>query len=116
MNRKEQIYQLEKDWSENPRWENVERPYSAKDVVDLRGQVNVEYTLARRGAEKFWDLLQKDEPVSALGAVTGNQAIQQVQAGMKAIYCSGWQVAADNNTSDTMYPDQSLYPIHSVPK
>ena len=78
MNRKEQIYQLEKDWSENPRWENVERPYSAKDVVDLRGQVNVEYTLARRGAEKFWDLLQKDEPVSALGAVTGNQAIQQV--------------------------------------
>ena len=116
MNKREQIYQLEKDWNENPRWEEVTRPYSAKDVVDLRGQVYVEHTLAKNGANKFWDLLQKDEPVSALGAVTGNQAIQQVQAGMKSIYCSGWQVAADNNTSDTMYPDQSLYPIHSVPK
>ena len=116
MSKKEQIYQLEKDWNENPRWEEVTRPYSAKDVVDLRGQVNVEYTLAKNGANKFWDLLQKDEPICALGAVTGNQAIQQVQAGMKSIYCSGWQVAADNNTSDTMYPDQSLYPIHSVPK
>jgi len=116
MNKREQIYQLEKDWNENPRWEEVTRPYSAKDVVDLRGQVNVEHTLAKNGAEKFWDLLQKDEPICALGAVTGNQAIQQVQAGMKSIYCSGWQVAADNNTSDTMYPDQSLYPIHSVPK
>ena len=116
MNKREQIYQLEKDWNENPRWEEVTRPYSAKDVVDLRGQVNVEHTLAKNGAEKFWNLLQKDEPICALGAVTGNQAIQQVQAGMKSIYCSGWQVAADNNTSDTMYPDQSLYPIHSVPK
>ena len=116
MNKREQIYQLEKDWNENPRWEEVTRPYSAKDVVDLRGQVNVEHTLAKNGANKFWDLLQKDEPICALGAVTGNQAIQQVQAGMKSIYCSGWQVAADNNTSDTMYPDQSLYPIHSVPK
>ena len=116
LTREEQIYQLERDWSENPRWKDVTRPYSAKEVVDLRGQVNVEYTLAKNGAEKFWDLLQKDEPVSALGAVTGNQAIQQVQAGMKSIYCSGWQVAADNNTSDTMYPDQSLYPVHSVPK
>ena len=116
MNRRDQTYQLEKDWNENTRWKNVTRPYSAKDVVDLRGRVNIEYTLAKNGAEKFWDLLQKDEPVSALGAVTGNQAIQQVQAGMKSIYCSGWQVAADNNTSDTMYPDQSLYPMHSVPK
>ena len=116
MNRKEQIYQLEKDWSENPRWENVERPYSAKDVVNLRGQVNVKHTLAKNGAENFWNLLQSNKPVSALGALTGNQAIQQVQAGLKAIYCSGWQVAADNNTSDTMYPDQSLYPMHSVPK
>ena len=116
MNKREQIYQLEKDWNENPRWEEVTRPYSAKDVVDLRGQVNVEHTLAKNGANKFWELLQKDEPICALGAVTGNQAIQQVQAGMKSIYCSGWQVAADNNTSDTMYPDQSLYPIHSVPK
>ena len=86
MNKREQIYQLEKDWNENPRWEEVTRPYSAKDVVDLRGQVNVEHTLAKNGAEKFWDLLQKDEPICALGAVTGNQAIQQVQAGMKSIY------------------------------
>ena len=116
MTRKEQIYELEKDWNENPRWENTERPYSAKDVVNLRGQVNVEYTLAKIGAEKFWNLLNEDKPVSALGAITGNQAIQQVQAGIQAIYCSGWQVAADNNTSDTMYPDQSLYPMHSVPK
>jgi isocitrate lyase len=116
MNRSDQIYQLEKDWGENPRWEHAERPYSAKEVVNLRGQLNVEYTLAKNGANKFWDLLQKDTPVSALGALTGNQAIQQVQAGLQAIYCSGWQVAADNNTSDTMYPDQSLYPMHSVPK
>ena len=116
MNRSDQIYQLEKDWSENPRWEHVKRPYSAEEVVNLRGQLNVEYTLAKNGAEKFWNLLQKDTPVSALGALTGNQAIQQVQAGLQAIYCSGWQVAADNNTSDTMYPDQSLYPMHSVPK
>ena len=116
MNRSDQIYQLEKDWGENPRWEHVKRPYSAEEVVNLRGQLNVEYTLAKNGANKFWNLLQKDTPVSALGALTGNQAIQQVQAGLQAIYCSGWQVAADNNTSDTMYPDQSLYPMHSVPK
>ena len=116
MNRNDQIYQLEKDWNENPRWENTKRPYTAKDVINLRGQLNVEYTLAKKGSQKFWNLLQEDTPVSALGALTGNQAIQQVQAGLKAIYCSGWQVAADNNTSDTMYPDQSLYPMHSVPK
>jgi isocitrate lyase len=85
-------------------------------VINLRCSVNIEHTLAKKGAEKFWNLLQSSEPVCALGAVTGNQAIQEVQAGLKAIYCSGWQVAGDNNTAGTMYPDQSLYPVDSVPK
>ena len=116
MNRQEQIIQLEKDWNENPRWEGIERPYSAQEVINLRCSVNIEHTLAKKGAEKFWNLLQSSEPVCALGAVTGNQAIQEVQAGLKAIYCSGWQVAGDNNTAGTMYPDQSLYPVDSVPK
>ena len=116
MNRQEQIMQLEKDWNENSRWEGIKRPYSAQEVINLRCSVNIEYTLAKKGAEKFWNLLQSGEPVCALGAVTGNQAIQEVQAGLKAIYCSGWQVAGDNNTAGTMYPDQSLYPVDSVPK
>ncbi len=116
MNRQAQIKQLEKDWNENSRWEGIIRPYSAKEVINLRCSVNIEYTLAKKGAEQFWNLLQSGEPVSALGAVTGNQAIQEVQAGLKAIYCSGWQVAGDNNTAGTMYPDQSLYPVDSVPK
>ena len=116
MNRQEQIIQLEKDWNENPRWEGIERPYSAQEVINLRCSVNIEHTLAIKGAEKFWNLLQSSEPVCALGAVTGNQAIQEVQAGLKAIYCSGWQVAGDNNSAGTMYPDQSLYPVDSVPK
>ena len=116
MNRQEQIKQLEKDWNENSRWEGITRPYSAQEVINLRCSVNIEYTLAKKGAEKFWNLLQSGEPVCALGAVTGNQAIQEVQAGLKAIYCSGWQVAGDNNTAGTMYPDQSLYPVDSVPK
>ena len=116
MNRQEQIIQLEKDWNENSRWEGIKRPYSAEEVINLRCSVNIEYTLAKKGAEKFWNLLQSGEPVCALGAVTGNQAIQEVQAGLKAIYCSGWQVAGDNNTAGTMYPDQSLYPVDSVPK
>ena len=116
MNRQEQIIQLEKDWNENSRWEGIKRPYSAQEVINLRCSVNIEYTLAKKGAEKFWNLLQSGEPVCALGAVTGNQAIQEVQAGLKAIYCSGWQVAGDNNTAGTMYPDQSLYPVDSVPK
>tara|TARA_Y100001970_G_C14210575_1_gene846634 strand:- start:548 stop:1837 length:1290 start_codon:yes stop_codon:yes gene_type:complete len=116
MNRSEQIQKLEKDWTINPRWEGMRRPYSAEEVVNLRSSLNIEYTLAKKGAEKFWDLLQSNEPVCALGAVTGNQAIQEVQAGLKAIYCSGWQVAGDNNTAGTMYPDQSLYPVDSVPK
>ena len=116
MNKVDQIKALEQDWESSPRWNGVKRPYSAEEVVKLRGSVNIEYTLAKRGAEKFWELLQKNEPVCALGAVTGNQAIQEVQAGLNAIYCSGWQVAGDNNSAGSMYPDQSLYPVDSVPK
>jgi isocitrate lyase len=116
MSRAAQIKELEKDWAGNPRWTGVKRDYSAADVVRLRGSVQIEYTLARRGAEKLWELVHGDEPLSALGAVTGNQAIQEVQAGLKAIYCSGWQVAGDGNSAGQMYPDQSLYPVDSVPK
>lgn len=113
---------LEKDWAENPRWENVTRTYSADDVVRLRGSIKRENTLARRGAERLWDLVNggaqekfgKDY-VNCLGALTGGQAVQQVKAGVQAIYLSGWQVAADNNSGMTMYPDQSLYPVDSVP-
>ena len=114
--RDKMIASLKKDWKENPRWQGVERPYSAEEVVKLKGSVSIEHTLAKQGAQKFWDYLMQDEVVCALGALTGNQAIQEIQAGMKAIYCSGWQVAADNNSSGTMYPDQSLYPVDSVPK
>ena len=110
------IAKLKKDWQENPRWKGIKRPYTAEEVVKLKGSIDIEHTLAKQGAEKFWDYLMQDEVVCALGALTGNQAIQEVQAGMKAIYCSGWQVAADNNSSGTMYPDQSLYPVDSVPK
>ena len=118
MSMKEVIKQkIEKDWAENPRWDGIERPYSADEVVNLKGSVNIEYTLAKNGANKFWDMLTTTtKPISALGALTGNQAIQEVQAGMKAIYCSGWQVAGDNNSAGAMYPDQSLYPVDSVPK
>ncbi|MCS6873334.1 MAG: isocitrate lyase [Pyrinomonadaceae bacterium] len=113
---KEEIKELERDWQENPRWEGITRPYSAEDVVRLRGSLRIEYTLARKGAERLWKLLKEEEFVSALGALTGSQAIQQVQAGLKAIYCSGWQVAADANVAGQMYPDQSLYPANSVPE
>ena len=106
--RQEQIQALEKDWAENPRWEGVKRPYSAEDVVRLRGSVQIEHTLARRGAEKLWDLLKTEPFVNTLGALTGNQAMQQVKAGLKAIYLSGWQVAGDANLAGEMYPDQSL--------
>lgn len=106
---------LQKEWETNPRWEGVKREYSAEDVIRLRGSVDIEYTLARRGAEKLWKLLHEEDYVHALGALTGNQAIQQVKAGLKAIYLSGWQVAADANLSGHMYPDQSLYPANSVP-
>jgi isocitrate lyase len=107
--------QITLDWKNNDRWNRVERPYSAEDVVRLRGTVQVEYTLARRGAERLWRAMNERPYVNALGALTGNQAMQQVKAGLQAIYLSGWQVAADANTAGTMYPDQSLYPVDSVP-
>ena len=116
MNREQQIRQLETEWAENPRWKGVKRDYSAADVVKLRGTVQIEYTLARLGSEKLWNYVHEDEPLCALGALTGNQAIQEVQAGLRAIYCSGWQVAGDGNSAGEMYPDQSLYPVDSVPK
>lgn len=116
MNKKEQIQKLESEWADSPRWKGIRRDYSAEDVVNLRGSVLVEYTLARLGAEKMWRLVNQEKPLCALGALTGNQAIQEIQAGLKAIYCSGWQVAGDGNSSGQMYPDQSLYPVDSVPK
>ncbi len=115
MTRQEQVNQLIADWATNPRWKHTVRPYTAEDVVKLRGSVNVEYTLARNGAEKLWKGLHGEGPVTGLGALTGNQAIQEVQAGLNAIYVSGWQVAGDANTAETMYPDQSLYPVDAVP-
>ncbi len=111
----DQAKQLSQDWATNPRWKGVTRPYSAEDVVRLRGSVMIEHTLATRGAEKLWKLVNEEDFVPCLGAVTGGQAVQQVKAGIKAIYLSGWQVAADGNTSETMYPDQSLYAVNSVP-
>src|SRR6266849_2957156 len=106
---------LNYDWATNQRWKGVERPYTAEDVLRLRGSIQIEHTLARMGAERLWELLQTEPYVNALGAMTGNQAVQQVQAGLKAIYVSGWQVAADANNAGQMYPDQSLYPADSVP-
>jgi isocitrate lyase len=106
---------LEKAWADDPRWQGIERPYSAKDVVRLRGSLQIDYTLAKHGADKFWNYLQDEDWVCALGALTGNQAVQQVRAGLKGIYVSGWQVAADANNAGEMYPDQSLYPADSVP-
>lgn len=114
----QQVDELKKDWAENPRWKGVKRPYSAEDVVRLRGSVQPEHTLARRGAEKLWALVNgeaKKGYVNCMGALTGGQALQQAKAGIEAIYLSGWQVAADANTGETMYPDQSLYPYDSVP-
>jgi len=116
MSRKQQVSQLQSDWADSPRWKGIERKYSAEEVVKLRGTVLVEHTLARLGAEKLWRLINQEKPLCALGALTGNQAIQEVQAGLKAIYCSGWQVAGDGNSAGEMYPDQSLYPVDSVPK
>jgi isocitrate lyase len=109
------VAQLEHDWATNPRWKGVERPYSAADVVRLRGSVTVEHTLAREGAERLWSLLGSEDYVNALGAMTGGQAVEMVKAGLKAIYLSGWQVAADANLSEQVYPDQSLYAANSVP-
>ncbi|WKB55255.1 isocitrate lyase [Eleftheria terrae] len=116
MTREQQAAALEKDWAENPRWKGIKRGYSAADVVRLRGSVQIEHTLAKRGSEKLWQLVNTEPFVNALGALTGNQAMQQVKAGLKAIYLSGWQVAGDANLAGEMYPDQSLYPANSVPQ
>ncbi|MFA5860292.1 MAG: isocitrate lyase [Candidatus Thermoplasmatota archaeon] len=107
--------ELTRDWSTNPRWRGVKRDYAAHDVVRLRGSIPIEYTIARYGAERLWHLLQHEPWVGALGCVTGMQAVQSVKAGLKAIYLSGWQTAADNNLASQTYPDQSLYPVNSVP-
>ncbi|KMZ43479.1 MULTISPECIES: isocitrate lyase [Bacillales] len=115
VNKQEAIQQVEQSW-QGERFQGITRPYTAEDVVRLRGSVQIEHTLARLGAERLWELLHTEHHIKALGALTGNQAIQQVKAGLKAIYLSGWQVAADANLSGQMYPDQSLYPANSVPQ
>src|SRR5690349_16455942 len=107
--------ELRQQWETDPRWNGIERTYSAEDVIRLRGSVQEEHTLARLGAERLWNLLHEEDYVHALGALTGNQAVQQVKAGLKAIYLSGWQVAADANLAGQTYPDQSIYPANSVP-
>ncbi|WP_374364173.1 isocitrate lyase [Piscinibacter sp.] len=116
LTREQQAAALEKDWAENPRWKGIKRGYSAADVVRLRGSLPIEHTLAKRGAEKLWKLINTEPFINSLGALTGNQAMQQVKAGLKAIYLSGWQVAGDANSTGEMYPDQSLYAVDSVPK
>ena len=108
--------EIEKDWAENPRWKGIKRPYSGQEVARLQGSLTQEHTLARRGAEKLWDLLHTKDYVHALGAITGNQAVEMAKAGLNAIYLSGWQVAGDGNSAAETYPDQSLYPYDSVPK
>jgi isocitrate lyase len=113
--RKHEAQRLQKDWTENARWKGIRRGFSAEDVIRLRGSVQLEYTLARRGAERLWQMLTTEPFVNSLGALTGNQAMQQVKAGLKSIYLSGWQVAGDANLAGEMYPDQSLYPVNSVP-
>jgi isocitrate lyase len=115
MTQQQEALELKRDWEENPRWKGIKRPYTPEQVLKLRGSVKIEYTLARRGAERLWKLMEEESFVRALGALTGNQAVQQVKAGLKAIYLSGWQVAADANLAGQMYPDQSLYPANSVP-
>lgn len=114
--RETEIRNLQKDWAENSRWQGIKRDYSAEDVIRLRGSIGVEHTLARRGATRLWELLHSEPFVNSLGALTGNQAMQQVKAGLNAIYLSGWQVAGDANLAGEMYPDQSLYPANSVPQ
>lgn len=114
-NREQEVAALKKDWAENPRWSGLKRGYTAEDVVRLRGSLRIEYTLARAGAEKLWKMCHEKPFVNSLGALTGNQAMQQVKAGVPAVYLSGWQVAADANDSLSMYPDQSLYAVSSVP-
>src|ERR1700693_4348633 len=112
---RDEMKKADHDWANNPRWKGISRNYSVNDVRRLQGSVIIEQTLARRGAEKLWSLLQAGPFINSLGALTGNQALQQVRAGLKAIYLSGWQVAADANLAGQMYPDQSLYPANSVP-
>ena len=114
--RKAEIAALQKDWDTNPRWKGIKRGYTAEDVVRLRGSLKIEHTLAKHGAERLWELVNNEAYINCLGALTGGQAMQQVKAGIQAIYLSGWQVAADGNSSAAMYPDQSLYPVDSVPK
>jgi isocitrate lyase len=112
----QQAANLRQEWETDPRWADIKRTYTAEDVIRLRGSITEEHTLARRGAERLWDLLHTEDAVRALGAITGNQAVQQVKAGLQAIYLSGWQVAADGNLAGQTYPDQSLYPANSVPE
>jgi isocitrate lyase len=114
--RKAEIAALQKDWDTNPRWKGITRGYTAEDVVRLRGSLKIEHTLAKHGAERLWELVNNEAYVNCLGALTGGQAMQQVKAGIQAIYLSGWQVAADGNSYAAMYPDQSLYTVDSVPK
>ena len=113
--RETEIRNLQKRWAEDPRWQGIKRGYTAEEVIRLRGSLVEEHTLARRGAERLWQSINQEPFVNALGALTGNQAMQQVKAGLKAIYLSGWQVAGDANSAGEMYPDQSLYPVNSVP-
>jgi isocitrate lyase len=112
----QQAANLRQEWETDPRWANIERNYTAEDVIRLRGSLTEEQTLARRGANRLWELLRTEDAVRALGAITGNQAVQMVKAGLQAIYLSGWQVAADGNLAGQTYPDQSLYPVNSVPQ
>ncbi len=115
MNKQEQIQALEQEWRENPRWKGITRPYSAEEVLKLRGKYKIDYTIATEMSKTLWRKLTSQDFVAGLGALTGNQAVQEVDAGLEAIYLSGWQVAADANLSGEMYPDQSLYPANSVP-
>jgi isocitrate lyase len=112
----QQAANLREEWETDPRWTGIKRNYTAEDVIRLRGSITEEHTLARRGANRLWELLHSEDAVRALGAITGNQAVQQVKAGLQAIYLSGWQVAADGNLAAQTYPDQSLYPVNSVPQ
>ena len=115
MNKLRSAKDIQNEWDTNSRWKNVKRDYTAEEVVKLSGSVRIDYSLAKQGSEKLWKRINNDDFVNALGALTGNQALQQAKAGLKAVYLSGWQVAGDANTGMQMYPDQSLYPVDSVP-
>ncbi|MCK5363504.1 MAG: isocitrate lyase, partial [Gammaproteobacteria bacterium] len=113
--KRETILELDKSWKTDARWKGIDRPYSAADVCRLRGSVRIEHTLAALGATRLWDLLHTTPYVNALGALTGSQAVQMIQSGLPSVYCSGWQVAGDMNSAGQTYPDQSIYPVDSVP-